>query len=158
MEQPIGPKVHLGPQQTPRGVQLHGHYVSVCPLHPNDENSLYDSIGKPERDNLWTYVPSGPFKSRKEFTNHLVSREVLLSDDPKFFAVVPKKSGWAEGYIALMRIDEKNRVVEIGHVIFGPGLQRTREATEVFYLLLKYVFETLGYRRYVHLHSYAPRL
>ena len=47
-----------------------------------------------------------------------------------------------------MRIDPKNRVIEVGWVIYSPALQRTRMATEAQYLLAKYVFETLRYRRY----------
>ena len=52
------------------------------------------------------------------------------------------------GTLALMRIDPKNRVIEVGWVNYSPTLQRTRMATEAQYLLAKYVFETLQYRRY----------
>lgn len=37
--------------------------------------------------------------------------------------------------------------LEIGWVLFSPALQRTTGATEASYLLLKYAFEELGYRR-----------
>jgi RimJ/RimL family protein N-acetyltransferase len=40
------------------------------------------------------------------------------------------------------------RVIEVGHVLYSPTLQRTPLATEVQFLLARYVFETLGYRRY----------
>jgi RimJ/RimL family protein N-acetyltransferase len=40
------------------------------------------------------------------------------------------------------------RVIEVGHVLYSPALQRTPLGTEAQYLLAKYVFETLGYRRY----------
>ena len=40
------------------------------------------------------------------------------------------------------------RVIEVGHVLYSPALQRTPLATEAQYLLAKYAFETLGYRRY----------
>lgn len=33
-------------------------------------------------------------------------------------------------------------------MVYSPGLQRTPLATEVQYLLARYAFETLGYRRY----------
>ena len=42
----------------------------------------------------------------------------------------------------------KNRSVEMGRVILAPALQKTRAATEAQYLLMKYVFENLNYRRY----------
>ena len=47
-----------------------------------------------------------------------------------------------------MAIRPAMRVVEIGHIVYGPALQRTPLATETQYLLARYVFETLGYRRY----------
>ncbi len=40
------------------------------------------------------------------------------------------------------------RVAEVGHIVYSPALQRTPLATEAQYLLARYVFETLGYRRY----------
>ena len=40
------------------------------------------------------------------------------------------------------------RVVEVGHILYSPALQRTPLATEAQYLIAHYVFETLGYRRY----------
>ena len=36
----------------------------------------------------------------------------------------------------------------MGRVILAPALQKTRAATEAQYLLMKYVFEDLNYRRY----------
>ena len=40
------------------------------------------------------------------------------------------------------------RVIETGSIVYGPALQRTPLATETQYLLARYAFETLGYRRY----------
>jgi RimJ/RimL family protein N-acetyltransferase len=40
------------------------------------------------------------------------------------------------------------RVIEVGHIVYSPALQQTQLGTEVQYLLARYVFETLGYRRY----------
>jgi RimJ/RimL family protein N-acetyltransferase len=39
-------------------------------------------------------------------------------------------------------------VIEVGSIVYGPALQRTPLATEAQYLLTRYAFETLGYRRY----------
>ena len=52
------------------------------------------------------------------------------------------------GVCALMRIDAANRVIEVGHILFTPLLQRTPAATEAMYLAARYVFDDLGYRRY----------
>ncbi len=65
-----------------------------------------------------------------------------------FYAIVDRRNGLAVGRAALMRIDPRNRVVEVGNIMYSPALQRTRGATEAMYLLARYVFEDLGYRRY----------
>jgi RimJ/RimL family protein N-acetyltransferase len=36
----------------------------------------------------------------------------------------------------------------VGHIVYAPALQRTQLATEAQYLLARYAFETLRYRRY----------
>jgi RimJ/RimL family protein N-acetyltransferase len=46
-----------------------------------------------------------------------------------------------------MRIDCNNGVVEIGNILWGPAIARSRVATEAFFLTAQYVFETLGFRR-----------
>jgi RimJ/RimL family protein N-acetyltransferase len=40
------------------------------------------------------------------------------------------------------------RVIEVGNILYGSPLQRTPLATEAQYLLARYAFDTLGYRRY----------
>ena len=78
----------------------------------------------------------------------LTSRERARSEDPLFFAMLEKSSGDAVGYAAFMRIEPAHRVIEVGSILFTPRLQRTVGATEAMYLMARYVFEDLGYRRY----------
>ncbi|WP_105247957.1 GNAT family N-acetyltransferase [Streptococcus suis] len=73
---------------------------------------------------------------------------LLNSTDPYYFAIIDQATNQAVGTFALMRIDTSHRSIEVGWVIFSPQLQRTRQATEAHYLLMNYVFEELGYRRY----------
>jgi RimJ/RimL family protein N-acetyltransferase len=47
-----------------------------------------------------------------------------------------------------MEIRPAMRVIEVGHIVYSPALQRTPLGTEAQYLLARYIFETLGYRRY----------
>jgi RimJ/RimL family protein N-acetyltransferase len=69
-------------------------------------------------------------------------------DDPLAFAVVECRTGEALGRQSLMRIVPEHGVIEIGHVLWGPRLARTRLATEAFYLHARHVFDDLGYRRF----------
>jgi RimJ/RimL family protein N-acetyltransferase len=47
-----------------------------------------------------------------------------------------------------MRIVPEHGVIEIGNILWGPAIARTRVSTEAFYLAARYVFDELGYRRF----------
>ena len=94
----------------------------------------------------WTYLSIAPSKNKEALYALLTKQEASV--DPYFLAIIDKQTQKAVGTLALMRIDPKNRVIEVGWVNYSPALQRTRMATEAQYLLAKYVFETLQYRRY----------
>ena len=48
---------------------------------------------------------------------------------------------------AYLRIEPIHKVIEVGHILFTPKLQRTVAATEAMFLMAQHVFD-LGYRRY----------
>lgn len=75
-------------------------------------------------------------------------RGASTSDDPLFFAVIDRATGVCHGRQALMRIVPEHGVIELGNIVWGPGIARTRVATEAFYLAAAYVFDELGYRRF----------
>jgi RimJ/RimL family protein N-acetyltransferase len=97
------------------------------------------------RDDLWTYSSQGPFADAGAFNTWLAQRATL--DDPFYFTIL-NREGRALGVATLMEIRPAMRVVEVGHIVLGPALQRTALATEAQYLLARHAFETLGYRRY----------
>jgi RimJ/RimL family protein N-acetyltransferase len=70
------------------------------------------------------------------------------SEDPLFFTILDNASASAVGYAAYLRIEPAHRVIEVGHILYTPRLQRTVGATEAMYLMARHVFEELGYRRY----------
>ena len=47
-----------------------------------------------------------------------------------------------------MEIRLTQRVIEVGNIVYSPALQRTPLSTEAQYLIARYAFETLRYRRY----------
>ena len=69
------------------------------------------------------------------------------SHDPIFYAIRPKSTGKAEGMCSYLNIEPANGSIEIGHIWFGPKLQRTRAATEALFLLLDHAMTELRYRR-----------
>jgi RimJ/RimL family protein N-acetyltransferase len=98
------------------------------------------------QDHLWTYISAdGPFADQSQFAAFIAMR--AAADDPYAYAIVDAQEH-AVGYLTLLRIVPQHRVIEVGHVLHSPALQRTPLGTETQYLLARYVFETLGYRRY----------
>jgi RimJ/RimL family protein N-acetyltransferase len=142
--QPIGPAVDTRPAERPGMVTLQGRFGRLENLKPEHAESLWQAVQG--HDRIWTYMPGyGPFADAASFKEWVASRAAL--DDPRSYAIVDNE-GRALGIMALMAIRETHRVVEVGHVIYAPALQRTPLATEAQYLLARYVFETLRYRRY----------
>ncbi|MDQ1472681.1 MAG: hypothetical protein QOJ99_4161 [Bryobacterales bacterium] len=108
--------------------------------------ALWNAVGGLDNASLWDYMPDGPFPTRASLDGVLRAKSV--SEDPLFFAILDASTGLAAGHTSLMRIDPKNRVIEAGGIMYSPALQRTRGATEAMYLMARYAFEALGYRRY----------
>ncbi len=147
-QQPVGETLEeWHPRPCPQRVTLTGHF---CQLEPLDVTrhfaGLYDAWRQAEDGRDWTYLSVGPFSTGEDFRRWLSHAE--SSRDPLHYAVIERVSGRAVGTLALMRIEPAHGVVEVGHVIFSPRLQRTPAATESHYLLMQYAFEQLGYRRY----------
>lgn len=94
----------------------------------------------------WTYLPYGPFDTLQDYRQWLDS--VCESSDPFFHAIIDKSTELATGVASLMRIDTNAGVIETGHINYSPKLQQTPAATEAMYLLMRRVFDELGYRRY----------
>jgi RimJ/RimL family protein N-acetyltransferase len=72
--------------------------------------------------------------------------QVCRAKDPFFHAVVV--DGRAVGVASYLRIEPGVGVIEVGHINYSPLLQRTPAATEAMYLMMRRVFDELGYRRY----------
>jgi RimJ/RimL family protein N-acetyltransferase len=111
---------------------------------PSHAETLYEAAIAPGSDERFRYMAEQPPASRDVF-DHWAS-QAAGSADPLFFAVVDKQTQRAEGRQALMRIDASNGVIEVGHIVWGPRMTRTRIATEAMFLFAEHVFG-LGYRR-----------
>ncbi|MGA2126207.1 MAG: GNAT family protein [Xanthobacteraceae bacterium] len=141
---PLGPEVATEPAQRPGPVVLEGRFGRVEKLDPSRHGaSLWEAVK--DHDRIFTYLPYGPFADRAAFDAWLAERSRLA--DPLAYAIVDP-AGHAVGTAALMEIRPPMRVIEVGSIVYGTPLQRTPLATEAQYLLARYVFDTLGYRRY----------
>lgn len=125
---------------------LAGVSVQLVPYSSAQHASaLYRLSHGPEAADLWRYLPIGPFPSEAEFLAAVAVRDTSL--DPQFYTLLsPTRE--VLGTFALMRIEPAHRVIEVGHVLYPPVLQRSIAGTEAMYLLARHVFDTLGYRRF----------
>lgn len=146
--QPIGPALpNFTPGQQPAIDQLVGKYAVVEPL--NFEQHLaqaYQFYGPSSPLEQWTYLPLDRFADLPSFSAYF--KTMVASTDPYYLAIKNKATKQVVGTFALMNINPANRTVEMGWVLFGPQLKRSRVATEAQFLVMQYVFETLKYRRY----------
>jgi RimJ/RimL family protein N-acetyltransferase len=133
-----------GPAPRPGPVTLKGRYGRLEKLRPDHWSDLWKVFAG--HDQVWTYIGAdGPFAEAAEFSACIARR--AAADDPYAYAIIDRQDR-AVGYVTLMRINPPMRVIEVGHVLYSPALQRTPLGTETQYLLARYAFETLGYRRY----------
>jgi RimJ/RimL family protein N-acetyltransferase len=142
--QPVGPLVDASSAREPKATVLRGHFGRVEKLDPA-RHSADLWLAFTGHDQIWTYLAYGPFVEAGAFGLWLKARAGIT--DP-FSYVVIDKAGHACGIIALMAVRPEMRVIEIGNIVLSPALQRTALATEAQYLIARYVFETLNYRRY----------
>jgi len=143
-EQPVGPIVDAAPAQRPGAATLAGRFGRVERLDPaRHATDLWQALSADDR--VWTYMFYGPFADAGSFSIFL--GKIAALTDQVYYAIVDQENhtvGWA----SLMEIRPEPRVIEVGSIVYGSALQRTPLATEAQYLLARYVFETLGYRRY----------
>jgi RimJ/RimL family protein N-acetyltransferase len=143
--QPVGlPVERTTPAPRPGPVTLKGRYGRLEKLRPEHAGGLWPVFAG--HDEVWTYIARcGPFANAQEFATFIAM--FAASEDPYAYAIIDAADR-AVGYLTLLRIVPDMRVIEVGHVLYSPALQRTPLGTETQYLLARYVFETLGYRRY----------
>jgi RimJ/RimL family protein N-acetyltransferase len=162
-EEPLADRNHLGepigfPVEGWRGCSppprtaMEGRYCRVEPLDPDRHAAdLHRTNQEDAERRIWTYLPYGPFETLEVYRAWM--EEACLGDDPLFHAIIDrnngdKTDGSACGVASYMGIEPPAGVIEVGHVNFAPRLQNTRAATEVMYLMMRRVFDELGYRRY----------
>lgn len=133
--------------ETPGQVTLTGHYVRLEVLNWDVHGKgLEGAVLGAKNDDLWTYMPIGPFPD-------LVSYKLVLDFAKKdrgwqTMVIVSQSTDTVLGAASYMRIREQFGSTEVGAVTFGKKLQKTREASEAMYLMARHVFDDLGYRRY----------
>jgi RimJ/RimL family protein N-acetyltransferase len=146
--QPIGfPLPGWSARLRPPHTAMEGRLCRVEPIdverHAAD---LHAANLKDKEGRNWTYLAYGPYERLDDYRDWM--RKTCLGDDPFFHAVIDLKTGRATGVASYLRIDPAPGVIEVGHINHAPPLQRTAAATEAMFLMMRRVFDELGYRRY----------
>jgi RimJ/RimL family protein N-acetyltransferase len=147
-DQPIGPPVAGWTERSrPSRRALTGRYCRLEPVDPQrDAADLFAAYMDAPDGRDWTYL----FQERPEtlalFRDYLSN--LAKSEDPLHYTIVDTETAKPVGTAALMRIDPVHGVIEVGSIAYSPRIKRRRAGTEAMYLLMRLIFDELGYRRY----------
>jgi RimJ/RimL family protein N-acetyltransferase len=144
--QPIGwPVKDWAPRPRPPRTAMEGQLCRLEPLDPARHAEALHAANEADRDGRgWTYMAYGPFASLADY--RAWADGAAKGEDPLFFTVLDR--GEPVGVASFLRIDPAPGVIEVGHIKFAPALQRRPAATEAMFLMMRRVFDELGYRRY----------
>jgi RimJ/RimL family protein N-acetyltransferase len=138
-----------GPQPArgrPQRTVLEGRYVRLEPLGPQHTADLFRAAAADGAEERFRYLSEGPPRDQADMLAWIAA--AAAKDDPLMFAVINRASDRVGGRQALMRIVPEHGVIEVGSIMWGPGVARTRIVTETIYLCARHVFDELGYRRF----------
>ena len=143
----IGCPVNFRKAKLPSKKKLVGNYTILEPLQiKKHSNTLFKSFAKDKSKDIWTYMPYGPFKNLKTFVIYL--KKHCLKKNQFFYAIYSKRFKSFCGLTSYLRMKPDVGVIEVGWITYASILQKTVEGTEAMYLMMKNVFDDLGYRRY----------
>ena len=146
--QPIGFAVDdWRPCPHPRGSVMTGRLCRLVPIDAErDAADLANAFAADREGRDWTYLPYGPLDGEAQVRAWIETTGA--GDDPCFFSLIERASGRAVGVASYLRIQPEVGVIEVGHIHFSPLVQGSPLGTEAMYLMLRRVFDDLGYRRY----------
>ena len=131
------------PRPRPARVVLEGRYARLEPLALAHAAGL---LAASASTSSFDYLFDVPPRDMADLRAWIAQRSGM--EDQVTAAVIDKATGIAGGRQSLMRIVPEHGVIEIGNILWGPAIARTRVATEALFLVAKYIFEELGYRRF----------
>lgn len=133
-------------REPPQPVMIDGRFCRIEPLDVARHGDDLVSVFRMTDASSWTYLFIGPFETDADILQWLT--DAANHTGYVYSAIIDRSSGRACGVCAYMRPDPDNGVVEIGSIHYADAMKRTPAATEAMYLLMRHVFEDLGYRRY----------
>ena len=143
----IGFPVKFKIAKYPTKKKLVGKYCVLEPVNVKKHaKDLFENFSIDKEGADWIYMPTGPYKSFSSFKKYLTTEK--LSGNPFFYSIYSKKLKTYCGLASYLRITPEVGTIEVGWITYAKNLQKTVEATEAMFLMMKNAFEILGYRRY----------
>ena len=134
------------PRKRPGQTILQGDYARVEPINwAIHGEKLARAITGPHNQDLWTYIPFGPFDNLETLQN--VMHYVQEQKNWETMAIIEQTTNTPLGTASFMRLRPEHGSAELGAIVFSKELQRTAIATEAIYLMSAHLFDDLGYRR-----------
>ena len=147
MKNKIGFKVKFMKAKFPSKKKLIGKYCYLEPVNVKKHSKdLFKNFSKDKKGIDWIYMPHGPFKNEISLTKYLKDKN--LTGNPFFYTIYSKRLKTFCGVASYLRIKPQVGTIEVGYITYAKNLQRTVEATEAMFLMMKNAFDKLGYRRY----------
>ena len=146
--QPVGAQLPgWSARQPPPRTAIEGRFCRVEPLDPERHAAELYAANSEDRDGrIWTYLPQGPFAALDDY--HAALAAATRRPNALAHAIVTRADGRAAGVASYLAIVPEAGSIEVGSNAYSPRLQRKAAATEAMYLLMRRVFDELGYRRY----------
>lgn len=130
----------------PQPIIMQGQY---CILEPYDFDKhgekLFSALQTHNYDS-WAYLPYGPCKTLQEFQECM--QKIMNDKNTLLYAILDALEHKPIGVSGYLRINPEHGTIEVGHLHYSSFLQKKAAATEAMYLMMRYAFEDLGYRRY----------
>jgi RimJ/RimL family protein N-acetyltransferase len=133
--------VTLHPAQPPQPIVLESRYCRLEPLAPRHAAHLF-AAATPQR---YRFLFDHPPKDEADLAARI--KQTMAGAD-RVSAVIDLATRRCEGRQALMSIVPDHGVIELGGILWGDRIARTRVTTEAFFLTARHIFDDLGYRRF----------
>ena len=147
MKNKMGYRVKFIKAKFPSKKRLIGKYCYLEPVNVKKHSKdLFKNFSKDKKDIDWIYMPQGPFKNEISLKKYLKDKN--LTGNPFFYTIYSKRLKTFCGLASYLRIKPQVGTIEVGYITYAKNLQRTVEATEAMFLMMKNAFDKLGYRRY----------
>ena len=147
MKNKIGFRVKFAKAKFPSKKRLIGKYCYLEPVNVKKHSKdLFKNFSKDKKGIDWIYMPQGPFKNEISLKKYLKDKN--LTGNPFFYTIYSKRLKTFCGLASYLRIKPQVGTIEVGYITYAKNLQRTVEATETMFLMMKNAFDKLGYRRY----------